>query len=440
MLGQCAQNRGDLCKHRGVQAPGRRQPESPSQDSDELQGAAAALLAQTERIGTAMAQRSLEQTPEFDATDSELVALARDSCIANVSMALAAIRHGVAPSELEPPPAALAFARLMASRRVDPEAITRSYLVAQQHFVSGWLIPAVVRHVERPERQVEVITAALDISHSQLDRVLSRVTSEYVAARERLVRGDHARRAELVEEVLSSDAIDNERASRRLRYDLSGTHLGWVLWISPGMDMDRQSDHAQLESLAAELGRVMGSSSTLVLPRGEASAWGWSKVDLKQPMLDQRTLLASLSSSRPPAHLALGEATPGVAGFRASHAQALRAHSAVVASGTPAPSATRFADVALISLLLENPDAAREFVQQELGPLTDEARSNRRLRHTLRVFFDNNASPAQTARALGMHRNSGLYRLQRCEELLGTPISEHTLERHVALVLTEWLT
>ena len=60
--------------------------------------------------------------------------------------------------------------------------------------------------------------------------------------------------------------------------------------------------------------------------------------------------------------------------------------------------------------------------------------------HTLRVFFDNNASPAQTARALGMHRNSVLYRLQRCEELLGTPISEHTLERHVALVLTEWLT
>lgn len=402
----------------------------------QVQAAAEALLADAAAIGASLAEHSIAETPEFDDHDAELHELARASCVANVTIALEAVRHGVRAPELHPPPAALAFARLVASRRIGSEAITRSYVLTQQRYVSDWLVPAIVRHVERPEHHAQALADAISTSHAQLDRILTTVSAEYVAARERLVGSARIAQADLVEAVLSRDTVDSEAMSRRLRYPLSETHVAWVLWSPP--DGPRMCGADVVTAAETVIGGALGGGPSLLLPRGDSAVWGWTRAT-DAAGLDADLVRDRLSPEGRHVHVALGEALPGAAGFRRSHRQALRAQQAVQLAARAAPSATRYRQVALLSLLMENPVAARDFVLHELGALADDRAASVRPRQTLRSYYENNASPVQTARELHLHRNTVLYRLQRAEALLGAPVAERSLERHAALVLLDWL-
>jgi hypothetical protein len=412
-------------------------PPPPFQECRELRLLAEVLAGEAERIGVALADYVMDLIPEFGKDDPELRAIARASAIANIVLFLEALQHGADFSTIQPPPAALAYPRLVAGRGVALEAITRSYFLAQDYFFSRSLAPTIGRLVEDPSRLVDVMAAASSAMHAYLNRVLSIVTEEYVSARDRFVRGDLAARGGLTEEILWSEQVDVDRASARLGYALSATHISWILWLS---DI-AESEHAgpTAETLSTAVGAALGSRSILVVPRGQLVAWGWAAVNVKRDPLDSTALLRTLTPQSKSAHLAFGEAAAGVEGFRVSHRQALRVQSAVLAARRSAPSVTRFNDVALVTLMLENADAARAFVKGELGTLADSSDANRRLRLTLRVFLASHASPAQTSRTLGMHRNSVRYRLERCEELLGSPVADRPLERHAALVLADWL-
>jgi DNA-binding PucR family transcriptional regulator len=60
-----------------------------------------------------------------------------------------------------------------------------------------------------------------------------------------------------------------------------------------------------------------------------------------------------------------------------------------------------------------------------------------RLRATVRAYCEENASPVRTARRLGVHQNTIVYRVNRAEELLGRPIADRRLELEVALRLAD---
>jgi DNA-binding PucR family transcriptional regulator len=62
-----------------------------------------------------------------------------------------------------------------------------------------------------------------------------------------------------------------------------------------------------------------------------------------------------------------------------------------------------------------------------------------RLRATLRVYLEENLSPARAARRLGIHQNTVVYRVKRAEEILGHSIEQGRLELEVSLRLSEGL-
>jgi len=72
-----------------------------------------------------------------------------------------------------------------------------------------------------------------------------------------------------------------------------------------------------------------------------------------------------------------------------------------------------------MALLSADPLSAARFVESELGVLAAPTDAIARLRETLRVYFEENASPSRTARRLNVNKNTVVYRVRQGRELLG---------------------
>jgi DNA-binding PucR family transcriptional regulator len=59
------------------------------------------------------------------------------------------------------------------------------------------------------------------------------------------------------------------------------------------------------------------------------------------------------------------------------------------------------------------------------------------MRATLGVFFEEGMSWQRTARRLGVHQNTVMYRVRRAEEILGRPLADRRLELESALRLAD---
>jgi DNA-binding PucR family transcriptional regulator len=87
--------------------------------------------------------------------------------------------------------------------------------------------------------------------------------------------------------------------------------------------------------------------------------------------------------------------------------------------------------------LTADPLEAVRFAEDELGELLDTSDAAARVRGTLRVYLEENLSPARAARRLGIHQNTVVYRVKQAEEMLGCAIDERRLRLEVALRLSD---
>jgi len=77
-------------------------------------------------------------------------------------------------------------------------------------------------------------------------------------------------------------------------------------------------------------------------------------------------------------------------------------------------------DDVLIDHVLRSSEHAERIIGDALGPLRDyDDRRNASLVETLRAYVDNNFNVTRTARALSVHTNSVIYRLDRIRLLTG---------------------
>ncbi len=137
----------------------------------------------------------------------------------------------------------------------------------------------------------------------------------------------------------------------------------------------------------------------------------------------------------PALRVAVGLPGRGVEGFRRSHTEAMLARRSAEALGYGDGACVGFAASSLDALLTHDLDEARRFAARELGPLTQDTASMRRLVTTLRAFLEEGGSFVRAARRLGVHENTVTYRVHRAEELLGHRVAERQLELHAALRL-----
>lgn len=371
-----------------------------------------------------------------DAATAEMPELAgedvRDALAAsvqsNVRLVAEMLRTGMDPADATPPPAAVEYTRELVRRGISLDLLLRAYFVGHAAFLRTW-IGRVDEDVADAADRALAIEEASTWTFAYVQALTRGIVDRYTGERERWVRSAVAVKAEVVRALLAGERIDLEGASARLRYALDREHLAFLVWAKDGGDPAAALDPAVLERVASELAGGLGAGAPLLVAHGTNMVAGW--VGSRGGFGEQPARLAEAVG----ACAAFGSPGPGVAGFRASHRQALHARRVALLRGGPAGSVALYRDEALAALASADAEHAREFVATELGPLAGRDDTARRLAGTLRVYLEENASPRRAAHRLGVHENTIANRVRAAEELLGGPVEERTAELLVALRL-----
>lgn len=370
--------------------------------------------------------------------DPGLLDLLGASVEGNVDTILHVLAHDVPPREVEPPPAAVEYARRLAQRGVPVNALVRAYRLGQAHLME-WAFAEM-------GRQAMVVDAAVSqrivlVVFDYVDHVSQHVVAAYEAERDRWLENRHAIRVARIRDVLDgrAPATPEERLAVEsvLGYRFATVHLGLVAWL----DRPPSAGPAlvTLERFALELGVAVGAAGRpLVVPWDTESAWVWLPCrDDASPSRD--AVAQAVARCDEPVRVACGGPAAGVTGFRTTHDQALRARAVALAGGAGAPSVTLFDEVGAVALLCADLDGAAAWMRRVLGPLADPGPSCTRLRETLRVFLATGGSYTATADRLRVHRNTVKYRVRRAHEVRGRPLGDDRLDVELALLACAWL-
>ncbi|MGW2598444.1 PucR family transcriptional regulator [Streptomyces klenkii] len=322
---------------------------------------------------------------------------------------------------------AVPLERVLHGVRVGHAATTEAFLRACAELVG-------------PQEAVDEVTAVSRELFSYVNDLSDTMIRTYLTEHEVWSTSAAAARADIVRSLLSDAATtDAGEASRALGYDLRRTHEAVVVWS------DAPNGSSALQAAATEALRSRGATTTLVVPVASGRLWAWGTVPSDGTRRTHRTgswetVAEALSRQRLQA--AFGAPGDGVAGFRRSHHEALRAERVEQLrreAGRDPGHATAYADVAAIALLATDLDAAGEFVRRELGGLCARTAPMQALRTTLYHYIDAERSLADVARRLHVARGTVTYRVKRAQEVLGHDIDDRRFALHAALALVEEL-
>ncbi|GLZ48550.1 ABC transporter substrate-binding protein [Actinomycetospora sp. NBRC 106375] len=371
--------------------------------------------------------------------DPALLDLLAASVEGNVETILHVLRRGLAPRDVEPPPAAIEYARRLAQRDVPVNALVRAYRVGQSHLME-WAFAEATR---RPgDAAVAASQKIVLVVMDYVDHVTQHVVAAYEDERDRWRQGRHALRLARVRDVLAgrtpTDPDERLAVESTLAYRFAPVHLALVVWV----DDPTEPGIPALERVALDLGAALDAvGRPLVVPWDAGSAWVWvTRRDDDDP--SGETLTRAVTRHGAGWHVAVGSPAAGLDGFRTSHDQARRAREVALASGAGAPPAILFDEVGAVALLCADRDGARAWVRRVLGPLAEPDPAVARLRETLRVFLATGGSLATTARRLQVHRNTVKYRVGRADEVRGRPVGGTDTDRldvELALLACAWL-
>lgn len=363
--------------------------------------------------------------------DEAILELLRSSTAGNVETFLHVLQHEIPIEQVLPPTGAIEYARRLAQRGISTNALLRAYRIGQNRVLDRGSA-----EIERTERDREVAFAAMKLfqqgAFAYVDRVAELVVVEYESERERWLANRNTVRAEFLAAMLGGKHVDVTAAETALGYRLRQHHLGLVVWTAERGGVI--GDLRQLESVVAEIGDAIGAEGrALFIPKDSGLAWCW--IPLGSKVSAAADIMAAAGSAlRPDLRLALGRTEYGADGFRATHAEAIRAHA--VATAGAASAVTSFADdgVEVASILVRDLDSARSLVARALGALATDDENAERLRETLAVFLGSAQSYVAAAERLYLHKNTVRYRVAKAVELRGRDLDEDRLELELALI------
>ncbi|MFJ9381225.1 PucR family transcriptional regulator [Streptomyces sp. NPDC101455] len=318
------------------------------------------------------------------------------------------------------------FARKQAEIGSSQNALQHSYRLGIQLAIEDW--GAIV--TEEGTRQglaAATVSAVLLANVARMleysDAVQGLVAAEFADQEAELRRTGEQIREQIVLDLLNrSDPVATPDFISVLGYDLSHMHLAvQVSGIA----------HSEATRIAHDLRRCSGAGGLLPLRTGAAETvfWlgrprSWPGASVEAILSQARLRGLTLSVTRPAA---------GLPGLRQTYRELAEMAKLRIHSLTIDP-VLHYPDVRLDVLLLQAPEAARRFVEDELGPLAEDSPSADRLRQTVVASY-NFGSHVQTAMALGVHEHTVRNRLRRAEELLGHSLGERRTELQIALRL-----
>lgn len=370
--------------------------------------------------------------------DPQLLELLRASVAGNVETVLDAVRYDIGIERVEPPTAALEYARRTAQHGVPVTALVRAYRLGQQQLLANVLDEIRCADVD-PGVALIAFETISGVTFRYIDWISEQVIRAYETERERWVENRNSVRAVRVRELLELTEgqlgqLDVDAASAAIRYPLRRTHLAVILW-SDGHDAPG-GELLRLERFLRELAEAMKlPDGALFVAADRLSGHGWLALPatVVDAAVTQIRRFAAATNEAP--WLAVGNALPGLDGFRRSHQQARSARRVAVAGAAGHRfTAAGEPGVAAAALLTEDLDQTREWVCETLGALAGDTDNDARLRDTLRVFLGEGSSYKAAAERLNLHHNSVRYRVERAIERRGRAIAEDRIDIELALL------
>ena len=388
------------------------------------------LLPARETLCREILRTVAREVPEL-ADDARLHGLLTDVVRENLHSATQALAED-APMELVgAPPVALEHAVVLAQRRVPITVLLRAYRLGQSCFLESTFNTL-------HEMDADTGRAVMDVVRriaTYIDRVSELVEQAYNHERALRVGSTAAVSQRWVNELLTGRAPDIARAEATLRYRLRGWHLALELWAQPDLD------GASVTSHFVKLGRLLQhspglSGHHLLVPTDTHSARLWLPVS-EDFELPAEQVARMIDEGGIPAHVAIGDAREGIAGFRTSAHTAGRVKR-LATSVRPEPAVLSYESMAPLTLLTDDEEEIGTFVEATLGDLAGPGTRNEGLRETLLVYLESNKSFHLAAKELHVHRNTIHYRVHQAIDVLGRDIPADTMRLQLALMVCRW--
>lgn len=306
------------------------------------------------------------------------------------------------------PSAAIAQAQRAARRNISVETMMLRYLAG--HRVLGAFVMNEA-HRSGLSSNGPALQHLRTTQEALLERLMTRIADEYRQERERIERSREQCHVEVVQKLLAGEGPD----TAGLEYDLDDA---WHL----GMIANGQGGRRVVRGLADDLGRQLLCVST-----GEDAVWAW--VGGRQELELARVERALSAARTAGVTLVLGQPRRGVSGWRLTHREAQAA--LLVAQRRP-ESTVRFADHALLALVLQNESLVRSLTGIYLPSL-----GNPVARETVRAYFSAGCNAATAAAKLAIDRHTVERRLRTIEGNLGRQLRSCHAELEVVLRLEE---
>jgi len=240
----------------------------------------------------------------------------------------------------------------------------------------------------------------------------------------RLLEQRIASQRQVVERIAAGKQVDDAVVASALGIEPGGWHLGLVVSVQPGEELD-------FASLRLGLERAFPHHRVTFIPIDHDIVWAFIT---GAPVDDFRSRIDPLAAPGTGALVAVGLPAAGVAGLRSTLLTAQSAHSL----GRLSPSAGPVVDFAVsgfVSLAVRDRELAGWFVESEIGALLDGGPGTDDLMLTLETLYAHGGSLMRTAETLYVHRNTVAYRLKRLEDLLGRDPLARPVETQAALML-----
>lgn len=368
-------------------------------------------------------RRIAEEVFPDRAADPEFVRVLGQSVHDNVQAVLDVIAGRLRITSAEPL-GAIALMDVFAQLGEPTSSVERGYRIGQWEIWELWVAAAQREADGDPATLVELVLAPSRVLFEYIDSILSTVLARYEEQRRSLDRVlDHHRSRTLREILEGTRDLPPDEASAALRYDVLLTHRAVVVHSEDRAVVERAVERLRAALDASDALLHMENVSSWVLWLGRRARPGDAQLRTFRRELDALGLVGGV-----------GEPAPGIAGLRASYAQAREALRVQQALGGGAAQVAWFADVQLEALLIDSPERAQAFVALTLGPLTGDDERGVRLRETIAAWLEA-GSHVGAAALLDVHEHTVRNRLRQAEDLLGITLPARRTELAVALRL-----
>jgi PucR C-terminal helix-turn-helix domain/GGDEF-like domain len=364
----------------------------------------------------------------------ELEHLSKAAALASMDAQAATIEYGLDVEEARPA-LALEYIRRLAWSGVEPNTISRAYYLGHE-----WLFDRAQEFTRRrcadPAQATEVLGGLGRALFRFADALSGWLLTEFEAERAAIAQGSAAERAHLVDEILAGTLPDVGAAERTLGYRLSRIHMGVRIWADV-CAATGPTPRVPLRETATRIGTLLGSQPPLLIHDGPTVLSAWFPLPADSAPTAGDAAVERSVRDRSGVRAAVGNPGRGVDGFRETRRQADRAYVVATTGSNVGEQVVRYRDVGVVSLLAEDANAARRFVDEELGALARNDAASAVLRTTLLTFLRHGSRHVDTANALYLHRNTVAERLKRAESLLPVPLAARRLQIENALLLSE---